>query len=331
MFEKLKHYLPKQTQVWNSYGPAEATVDSTMYIVDMAEKIAALPIGVPLPHYQCLILDGFLESVIVSQEGELCIGGLAVFAGYFGRNDLTAKAIIEINGERYYRTGDVVAMDKYGFLHFRRRNDYQVKLRGQRIEIGEVERCLLDASITACIVMKWDDDHLIAYVQGSNINEEDIRRHCQMKLPTHMIPAYFIVLEQWPLNINGKIDRKRLPPPANFTRAHPLNFESSLQMRNLDNEIITQIYNIWCSVLQQHQINRETNIFTIGGHSLLFMQIYQQYQLLFYLGKKSLSLNDLFQCPTISGHAKLIQEAIKMERCYESDWSAIHIIRGRRN
>ncbi|CAF4344581.1 unnamed protein product, partial [Adineta steineri] len=100
-------------------------------------------------------------------------------------------------------------MDNNGLLHYHGRKDHQIKLHGQRIELGEIERCLLRASISACVVIKWNDDHLVAYVQSSShINEEQLRQHCQYYLPPHMIPSFFIILDKLPLNANGKIDRK---------------------------------------------------------------------------------------------------------------------------
>src|SRR5205085_11547665 len=105
------------------------------------------------------------------KEGELLVGGIGVFAGYLRRDDLTAKALIDIDGEIFYRTGDLVRIDHNGLLHYLGRKDHQIKLHGQRIELGEIEQCLLDTSISACVVIKWDDDHLVAYVQSSDINE----------------------------------------------------------------------------------------------------------------------------------------------------------------
>ena len=110
-------------------------------------------------------MDDFLQSVVIRQEGELCVGGVGVFAGYCGHDELTAKALIEIDGILFYRTGDLIRMDNNGLLHFITRKDFQIKLHGQRIELGEIERCLFDTSISGCVVIKWGDDHLVAYVQ----------------------------------------------------------------------------------------------------------------------------------------------------------------------
>lgn len=208
-------------QIWNSYGPAETTLGSTYFLVDiMSSKTGNVSIGRSFPNYLCCIYDEYLQNVVINQEGELFVGGVGVFAGYLGQDDLTEKVLVEIDGGIYYRTGDLVRMDNNGLLHYIGRKDYQIKLHGQRIELGEIEKCLLNTSISACVVMKWDADHLIAYCQSSNINEEELRKHCQSHLPPHMIPSIFIILEKFPLNANGKIDRKCLPPPQFATSTH---------------------------------------------------------------------------------------------------------------
>ena len=160
---------------------------------------------IPAQLRKCLVLDELLQGVIVNQEGDLFAGGVGVFAGYLGHNDFTGNALIYIDGKQFYRTGDLVRMDKNGLLHYISRKDFQIKLHGQRIELGEIERCLFNTSISACVVMKWNDDHLIAYVQNSgDIDENRLREHCRTYLPPHMIPSIFIILDKLPLNANGK-------------------------------------------------------------------------------------------------------------------------------
>src|SRR6202034_3584519 len=104
----------------------------------------------------------FTQSVAVDQEGELLVGGVGIFAGYLAKDDLTAKALVEIDGHMFYRTGDLVRFDNNGLLYYVERKDHQIKLRGQRIELSEIERCLLDTSISACVVIKWGEEHLVA-------------------------------------------------------------------------------------------------------------------------------------------------------------------------
>ncbi|CAF4333839.1 unnamed protein product, partial [Adineta steineri] len=155
--------------VWNLYGPTEITVACTYHLVDIKSNNANISIGIPFPNYRWLVLNKFFQSTSISQKGELFVGGAGVFAGYLGRDDLTVKALIEIDDELFYRIGDLATMDNNGLLHYHGRKDYQIKLHGQRIELGEIERCLLNiTSISACVVIKWNDDHLIAYVQSSH-------------------------------------------------------------------------------------------------------------------------------------------------------------------
>jgi non-ribosomal peptide synthetase component F len=136
----LKDFLAPTCRIWNLYGPAETTMDCTFHLVDHMATYTSIPIGRPLPNYQCLIFDEFSQPVYVDQKGELLVGGVGVFAGYLSREDLTAKTLVNIDGHMFYRTGDLVRMDDHGLIHYIGRKDHQVKLRGQRIELGEIER-----------------------------------------------------------------------------------------------------------------------------------------------------------------------------------------------
>jgi aryl carrier-like protein len=318
-------------RIWNLYGPAETTIDCTFHLVDIAANTTSIPIGVPLPNYRCKITDDFFQGVITDQEGELLIGGVGVFAGYLGHHDLTSKVLIDIDGEIFYRTGDLVRMDNNGLLHYRGRKDHQIKLHGQRIELGEIERCLLNAAISACVVIKWGDDHLVAYVQSSNIDEKQLREQCQSHLPPHMVPSLFIVLEQLPLNSNGKIDRKRLPTP-NFSYLSSTHLRNDAELLVPKNEIEVTIHHIWCDRFQQKQISTDTNIFTIGGHSLLLMQLFHRYKTEWHFETNTLSVADLFQHPTIVGHAQLIHQTIdNTQNIDDYSWSSLHLTQGKSN
>ncbi|CAF4035172.1 unnamed protein product, partial [Adineta steineri] len=292
----------------------------------------------PLPSVRSLCIGGepFSQKLVhrlrshiktIREEGELFIGGVGVFAGYLGRDDLTAKALVEIDGELFYRTGDLVRMDNNGLLHFQGRKDHQIKLHGQRIELGEIERCLLNiTAISVCVVMKWNDDYLVAYVQSSDINEQELREHCQSHLPPHMIPSIFIILDKLPLNPNGKIDRKLLPPP-NFSSIQ-LTSNIDLLTPSNENEII--IHHIWCDLFKQKQISTNTNIFTLGGHSLIIMQLFHQYKIQFHLETNTLSITDLFQHPTIIDHAQLIYQTMNMTKnINDCHWSPLQIIQAK--
>ncbi|CAF3727055.1 unnamed protein product [Adineta steineri] len=274
-----------------------------------------------------MITNEYLQPSTTNQEGELFVGGAGVFAGYLGRDDLTAKALVEIDGEPFYRTGDLVTMDNNGLLHYQGRKDHQIKLHGQRIELGEIERCLLNiASISACVVIKWNDDYLVAYVQSSDINEHKLRAHCQSHLSPHMIPSVFFILDKLPLNPNGKIDRKLLPQP-HFSSTHLTN---GIDLLLPTNDIEVSIHHIWCEIFKLNQISTNTNIFTIGGHSLLIMQLFHRYKIEFHSQTNTLSISNLFQHPTIIYHAQLIQQSINIIHTLDNfPWSSLYLIQGK--
>ncbi|CAF4054411.1 unnamed protein product, partial [Adineta steineri] len=313
-------------RLWNMYGPAETTIACTFHPSNNTKETENISIGRPLSNYQNVVLDQFSQSVFIDQQGELFVGGAGIFAGYLGRNELTSKALVEIDGELFYRTGDLVHVDNNGLLHYQGRKDHQIKLHGQRIELGEIEQCLLRTSISACVVIKWKDDYLIAYAQSSHVNEEQLRQHCQSHLPPHMIPSFFIILDKLPLNPNGKIDRKLLPSPT-FSS---IQFTNNIDLLTPSNEIEVNLHRIWCDILKQNQISINTNIFTIGGHSLLIMQLFHQYKVEFHLETNTLSISNLFQHPTIIDHAKLIQQYINTNHTLdEYPWSSLHIVLAR--
>ncbi|CAF3497574.1 unnamed protein product [Adineta steineri] len=312
---------------WNLYGPAEMTITSTFHLVDTEASTKCIPIGRPVSNYRCMIMNQYSQQSMMNIEGELFVGGAGVFAGYLGRDDLTAKALIEIDGQLFYRTGDLVRMNNNGLIYYQGRKDQQIKLHGQRIELGEIERCLLNiASISACVVMKWNDDYLVAYVQSSHGNEEQLHQHCQSHLPPHMIPSIFTILEKLPLNQNGKIDRKQLPSP-HFSSTHLTNNTEQLLPTN---DIEISIHRIWCEIFKQNQISTDTNMFNIGGHSLLMMQLFHRYKIKFHLETNALSIVDLFQHPTIIHHAQLIQQSINTIHTVDNyPWSSLHLIQAR--
>ncbi|CAF4063714.1 unnamed protein product, partial [Adineta steineri] len=313
-------------KLWNFYGPAEATIVCTFHRVNLMVDTQSIPIGIPLSNYNCMMVNQYLQSSASGQEGELLVGGVGVFAGYLGRDDLTATALVEIDGQLFYRTGDLVTIDNNGFLHYQGRKDHQIKLHGQRIELGEIERSLLNiTSISACVVMKWKDDYLVAYIQSSDINEQELRQHCQSHLPPHMIPSIFIILEKLPLNQNGKVDRKQLLSPG-FSLSTSLSSNTS---DTLLNQFEEHIHTIWCQVLHcnESHISTTTSFFSVGGHSLLFIELYHHYQSVFNFDTHTLSIVPFLQQPTISQHSQLLQTVI-MNDIKATQWHTLHINEG---
>ena len=277
--------------------------------------------------------EKFLLEVSEENCKRICLmikhEGVGVFAGYFGRDDLTAQVLIDINGEKCYRTGDFGRLDvKSGELEFIGRKDFQVKLRGQRIELGQIEETVREVSplISGCIVVKYtyhDQEHLLAYVESSSdsVKEDELRDQCLCRLPTYMVPSVFVLLERFPLTSNGKINRKGLPSPNSFTLTDAIN---------KDNQAITSmeicVHDLWCDVLHMEQISIHRSFFALHGTSLLFMKLYNLYQIKFGIAP------DVVKClrhATISEHAELLDKIVNspVSTRYES-WGCLHVDHG---
>ena len=157
------------------------------------------------------------------------------------------------------------------------------------------------------------------------LNEEQLRKHCQSHLPPHMIPSIFIILEKLPLNANGKIDRKRLPSP----NLSSLTLSSSNESDAPHNQLEERVHDVWCQVLRcdGQQISTTTSFFSIGGHSLLFIELYHRYQSLFDFDTRELSIAPFLQQPTIVQHAQLL-EKITTNDMKSTQWHTLHIIQG---
>ncbi|CAF1456475.1 unnamed protein product [Adineta ricciae] len=306
----LSGYLSENCVIWNLYGPAEA-IGCTFHRFDPIIDTEVVPIGFMMPNYRYEIFDEFLQHIVDNQEGELFIGGVGLYDGYLGRDDLTAAAFVKINSQLYYRTGDILKLTSKGSLLYHGRKDHQIKLHGQRIELGEIEQCILNTSAPFCLVTKWNDHHLIAYVEkSSNINEAQLREHCRKYLPPHMIPSIFILLEDLPLNTNGKVDRKRLPSP---------NFHHSLSVAENKgglllpkDEIEEFVHRVWCQLFHQNRMPMDTNFFAVGGHSLLLMELLWQYKAEYHLNSNTLTINDLSNNITIRDHARVVRHYLNM-------------------
>ncbi len=229
----------------NVYGPTECTILSTYHRVTKADiDRDVLPIGRPLPHYSCCILDENFVSVQQGSVGELCVGGEAVFGGYLTNgnnedvarlNSLNDRILIDIpflqsssnknDHNKFYRTGDLCRLNDNGEIVFVGRVDHQVKLRGQRLELGEIEACISAVPlVTYCVAVKCCDqanqhEFLAAYVQCPASTptclsiKEAIQQRCRSHLPAYMVPTVVVLMDKLPLNVNGKVDRNQLPVP----------------------------------------------------------------------------------------------------------------------
>uniref|UniRef100_UPI000A4E9D18 non-ribosomal peptide synthetase n=1 Tax=Nocardia amamiensis TaxID=404578 RepID=UPI000A4E9D18 len=209
----------------NLYGPTEAAVDVTFHEVTEDDTVS-VPIGAPVFNTQVYVLDSRLHPVPVGVAGELYLAGAQLARGYVARPDLTADRFVAdpfgAPGERMYRTGDLVTWTAKGELEYLGRTDFQVKLRGLRIELGEIESALtaLDSIAQAVVVVRSDErlgDQLVAYViatAGRSVDIDAVRAELGGELPAYMVPSAFVVLEAYPLNASGKLDRKALPAPV---------------------------------------------------------------------------------------------------------------------
>jgi hypothetical protein len=174
--------------------------------------------------------------------------------------------------------------------------------------------------------MKWDDDHLVAYVQTSEMNEEQLRQHCQSHLPPHMIPSIFILMKKLPLNANGKIDRKQLLR-LNF---RSLSLPTTEDWDEGSNDAVErQIQAVWCEILQCTHISINTSFFRIGGHSLLFIELYRRYKSIFELNRHSINMTELIESSTIADHARVIRYATNRLKCETVSWFLLRFSSGK--
>ena len=293
-----------------------------------------IPIGKPINNTQCYVLDDYLQPVPIGVPGQLYIGGAGLAKGYLNKPELTAEKFInnpffektsplsplftkerdvrqdgvrlndlgEIKNSKLYKTGDLVRYLSDGNLEYLGRIDYQVKLRGFRIELGEIESILMQhPSVKQAVVTLYrnnDDEKLIAYVvPSSEISQTELRQFLQGKLPAYMIPSSYMMLEEFPLTPNRKIDRKALPNPE---KIHIQEQRDFVAPRNPVEEILV---NIWSEILGVEKISVDDNFFEIGGHSLLATRAISQIREIFAV---ELPLRKLFETPTIAGIAETI-------------------------
>jgi amino acid adenylation domain-containing protein len=297
---------PLPFRLVNHYGPTEGTVVATCGEV-LAGGESDPPIGRPIDNTRTYVLDRELSPVPVGVGGELYIGGDGLARGYLGRPELTAERFVpdpfsEEGGGRLYRTGDLVRYLADGNLEFLGRMDNQVKVRGFRIELGEIEAALgKHPLVREAIVLAREDQpgekRLVAYVcvgNGEAPTVGELRDHVKGKLPEHMLPSAFVVLESLPLSPNGKVDRRALPAPD----GRSLSEEVYVAPRT---EAEEKVAAVWRDVLRLEKVGIHDNFFDLGGHSLLLVQVHGRLRESF--PDSELSVVALFEHPTIASLA----------------------------
>lgn len=312
LIEQLRELAPT-CQVFNHYGPTETTVGATTRPVDLFERdrfAKTVPLGRPLPNCDAHVLDAKLRPAPVLVMGELYIGGEGVARGYFNRPELTAERFIPdsfINqpGRRIYRTGDRVRCLPDGTLEFLGRVDRQVKVRGYRVELGDIETALAShPMLRESVVVTTEDGKgskkLIAYLVGrsqSMPSNPELRNYLKERLPEYMVPAAFVSLKSLPLTANGKVDRLALPRPEGSTSSE----ENYLAPRDW---IERQIVSIWESLFAFQPIGIRDDFFELGGDSLLGMRLFAQIE---NECGKHLPLVTLLQAATVEKLASILR------------------------
>ncbi len=322
--QKVVQGLPT-TRLINGYGPTESTTFSCCAPLTIADcQGQSLPIGGPIANTQVYILDSQQQPVPIGVAGELYIGGDGLARGYLKRPDLTAERFVPnpfaqpgTAGSRLYKTGDLVRWRATGTIEFLGRADHQVKLRGFRIELGEIEQRLSEHPQvqTAAVLLREDrpgEKRLVAYISlhaGQSVSDAasdhlqaELRQFLQDRLPSYMIPAAFVLLAELPLNPNGKVDRRALPPPEQSSSART----ATVRLTPLE-ELLASI---WQSLLGHTQLGPDDDFFLCGGHSLLATQLQARIRDLFQI---ALPLRTIFEAPTLRGLAEQIAAARRTE------------------
>jgi len=317
---RLREAAPRAT-LYNGYGPTEATINSSIHRIGGAEDgWPVVPIGRRSADNALYVMDREGRLLPFGARGELHVGGIGVARGYLNRPDLTAERFVPDlfgahPGGRLYRTGDLVRYLPGGDVEFLGRIDHQVKIRGFRIELGEIEAVLRShPAVGDAVVQVWDesgDRRLAAWVVPDQTDHptdptdptdrSDLKTilaaWLREKLPEHMVPSAFVILEALPLTANGKVDRAALPAPD-------LRGDESSYVPPAD-ELEERLAGIWQEVLQLDRIGVHDNFFALGGHSLLATQVVSRVREV--LGK-DMPLRRIFEAPTISQLAEGIRE-----------------------
>jgi amino acid adenylation domain-containing protein len=294
----------------NLYGPTEAAVDVTYWECDPAAvaETRSVPIGRPIANTGIYLLDESLRPVPIAAPGELHIGGTGLARGYLNRANLTAERFIpnsfaSAGGARLYRTGDLAYFRPDGLIEFLGRADGQVKIRGHRIELAEIESALnTHPSVKEAVVVvrpgqagtNWLVAYIVARREAPVWHVDRLRNHLRERLPDYMIPSVFSSLETAPLTPSGKIDRRSLPE---VDKSRPALFQDYVAPSTPTEEMLAQI---WRELLGLSRVGVNDNFFDLGGHSLLLVQAQNKIKQVF---GRDLSVVELFDFPTINSLA----------------------------
>ena len=312
LFGRLMDAAPG-TPLYNFYGPTETTVWSTFHRFDSGTE--RVVIGRPLANTEIYIVDHHGNPVPIGVPGELLIGGDGVAKGYLNQPELTAEKFIPNSFSHapealLYRTGDLGRYLPDGRIEFAGRVDHQVKIRGYRVELGEIETVLAQQEqVRECVVLAREDEagdkRLVAYIVpeiGCIITANQMREWVKQRLPEHMVPSAFVVLDRLPLSPNGKVDRKALPAPEK---------ESASIIGEMGNPVEEMIANIWAEVLKTGEVTQTANFFDLGGHSLIATKVVARIRQMLHV---NLPLGAIFDAPTVAGLAARVRALVREDR-----------------
>ncbi|QDV71807.1 Linear gramicidin synthase subunit D [Rosistilla carotiformis] len=310
-------------RLWNHYGPTETHVATGYRLAaDPSTWPAIPPIGKPIDRCVALVLDEHMQPLPQGIEGELYLGGACVARGYYQNPSLTQQRFV--SGplatpacDRMYRTGDICRLNWDGELEFVRRNDDQIKLRGHRVELSEIETVLNQHADVKQAVVCFDPSslggHLIAYVlsDSEEIRVDDLKQFLQSRLPAYMLPNVFCIVDDFPKTASGKIDRKRLPKVSPSVEASE---RQATEASTPNDPLIARLLEIWRSVLDTDQIDAHSNFFDCGGDSLAAALLFARMESEF---GQALSITKLVECPTVTKLAELYrQDDDRVEGCW---------------
>ena len=300
-------------KILNHYSPTETTIGCLTFETEadsaLASVTAVVPLGRPIANMKVYILDRDMQPVPVGVPGDLYIGGRGVSNGYLGRPDLTSEKFIAdplnpASGLRFYRSGDRARFLPGGIVEFLGREDNQVKVRGFRVELGEVEAVLSrhPAIQQAVVVFKQfpgGDQKLVAFVvEKGKPSDSELREFMLRYVPDYMVPSSFVYVDAFPLNANGKADRQALAERVLAVAPAAAGFNGMDAAQE-------KIAEIWCAVLHRSDVGLNDNFFELGGHSLLATQIIARVRAAFDV---PVPLRAIFEAPTVAGLAEIVKE-----------------------
>jgi len=303
-----------QAKLLNIYGSSEVAADVTWHEVKESGegKTGTVPIGKPISNTQVYVLDGQGNVVPVGVRGEIYVGGAGLARGYWGQAELTAERFVENRiaperSARLYKTGDLGRWRRDGEIEYLGRIDSEVKVRGMRIDLREIETVLAgDEGIEEAVVeLRQEGDEqgvLVAYVvarEKGAVKAGELRRYLRTKLPEHMVPARYVQVERMPLLASGKVNRRALGEEEGEALAEEV-------LVGPRTEVERKLAEMWKELLKRKEVGVEENFFELGGHSLLVLQVMARIRRMFEV---ELAVRTMFEEPTIAGLGKEIEKA----------------------